>query len=118
LAGKLLFNEKIRQSAALLWFGLRNVEVFHSQAAIQRTIDVPPEFLEHGSTRFEHMQTVIQTSRRIRDLFAESGSELGSCFKYSALNLKNQKHIAVDVPLKAYPMVPLSCRSNLAGRYL
>jgi hypothetical protein len=48
LAGTLLFDEKIRQSAALFWFGLRNVEVLHSQAAIQRTIDVPPEFLEHG----------------------------------------------------------------------
>jgi hypothetical protein len=42
---------KIRQSAALFWFGLRNVEVLHYQAAIQRTIDVPPEFLEHGSAK-------------------------------------------------------------------
>ncbi len=64
-------------------------------------------------SRFEHMQTVIRTSRMIRGLFAWSGSELGSCFKYSA-----QKPIAVDVLFKAYPMVPLSCRSNLAGRYL
>jgi hypothetical protein len=48
LAGTLLFDEKIRQSAPLSWFGLRNVEVLHSQAAIQRTIDVPPEFLVHG----------------------------------------------------------------------
>ncbi len=69
-------------------------------------------------SRFEHMQTVIRTSRMIRGLFEWSGSELGSCFKYSALKLKNQKHIAVDVLLKTYPMVPLSCRSNLAGRYL
>jgi hypothetical protein len=49
LAGTLLFDEKIRQSAALFCFGLRNVEVLHSQAEIQRTIDVPPKFLEHGS---------------------------------------------------------------------
>jgi hypothetical protein len=48
LAGTLLFDEKIRQSAAQFWFGLRNVEILHSQAAIQRTIDVPPEVLEHG----------------------------------------------------------------------
>jgi hypothetical protein len=47
LAGTLLFDEKICSS----WFGLRNVEVLHSQAAIQRTIDVPPEFLEHGSAK-------------------------------------------------------------------
>ncbi len=39
--------------------------------------------------RFEHMQTVIRTSRRIRGLFAWSGSELGSCFKYSALKLSS-----------------------------
>jgi hypothetical protein len=43
--------KKIRQSAALFWFGLRNVEVLHSQAAIQGTIVVPPEFLEHGSAK-------------------------------------------------------------------
>ncbi len=29
-----------------------------------------------------------------------------------------KKPIAVDLPLKAYPMIPLSCRSNLARRYL
>jgi hypothetical protein len=48
LAGSLLFDEKIRQSAALFCFGLRNAEVLHSQAAIQRTIDVHPEFMEYG----------------------------------------------------------------------
>ncbi len=37
---------------------------------------------------------------------------------YSELKLKNQKLTAVDVLFKAYPMVPLSCGSNLAGRYL
>jgi hypothetical protein len=51
LAGTLLFDEKIRESAALFWFGLRNVEVLHSQAEIQRTFDVPPEFLERGSAK-------------------------------------------------------------------
>ncbi len=32
--------------------------------------------------------------------------------------LKNQKPLAVDVLFRAYPMVPLSCVSNLARRYL
>ncbi len=50
--------------------------------------------------------------------FSWSGSELWSCFKYSELKLKNYKHIAVDVLFKAYPLVALSCRSNLAGRFL
>ncbi len=50
--------------------------------------------------------------------FVWSGSELWSLFKYSEVKLKNQEHIAVDVLFKAYPMVPLSRRSNLARRYL
>jgi hypothetical protein len=49
LAGALLFDEKIRQSAALFWFGLRDVGILYSQAVIQRTIDVSPAFLEHIS---------------------------------------------------------------------
>jgi hypothetical protein len=48
LAGALLFDEKIRQSAALFWFGLRNDEVLHSQVSIQRTIDFSPAFMEPG----------------------------------------------------------------------
>jgi hypothetical protein len=48
LAGALLFDEKIRQSAALFWLELRNDEVLHSQTAIQRTIDVSPAFMEYG----------------------------------------------------------------------
>jgi hypothetical protein len=48
LAGALLFDEKILQSAALFWFGLRDVGNLYSQAVIQRTIDVSPAFLEHG----------------------------------------------------------------------
>jgi hypothetical protein len=50
--------------------------------------------------------------------FVLSGSELSCLFKFSKVKLKNQKHVAVDVLFKAYPMVPLSCRSNLAGLYL
>jgi hypothetical protein len=49
LAGNLLFDEKIRQSAALFWFGLQDVGIIYSQAVIQRTIDVSTAFLEHGS---------------------------------------------------------------------
>jgi hypothetical protein len=49
LAGALLFDEKICQSAALFWFGLRDVEIYCSQAVVQRTIDFTPAYLEHGS---------------------------------------------------------------------
>ncbi len=40
LAGALSFNEKIRQSAALFWFGLRNDGIFNLRAAIQKTVDI------------------------------------------------------------------------------
>jgi hypothetical protein len=49
LAGTLLFDDKIRQSAALFWFGLQDVvilQIFYSQAIIQRTIVDSHEFLE------------------------------------------------------------------------
>jgi hypothetical protein len=48
LAGALSFDEKIRQSAALFWFGLRNDEIFYLRAEIQRTIDASPAFIEYG----------------------------------------------------------------------
>ncbi len=49
LAAALLFDEKIRQSAAIFWFGLWDVGILYLRAVIQRTIDVSPAFLEHGS---------------------------------------------------------------------
>jgi hypothetical protein len=44
LAGALLNDENIRQSAALFWFGLQDVGILYSRAIIQRTIYVslPP----------------------------------------------------------------------------
>jgi hypothetical protein len=48
LAGALSLNEKIRQSAALIWFGLQNDGIFYMQAAIQRTNDASPAFMEYG----------------------------------------------------------------------
>jgi hypothetical protein len=45
LAGALIFDEK--SAKVLLNFGL--VGVLNSRAVIQRTIDVYPAFLEHGS---------------------------------------------------------------------
>jgi hypothetical protein len=52
LAGAQLFDEIIRQSVALFWFGLRDVRVFKkiffSQAVIQKPIVDFPAFLETG----------------------------------------------------------------------
>ena len=36
------FDKKIRQSAALFWFGLRNDEIFYLRTVIQRTIVASP----------------------------------------------------------------------------
>jgi len=57
--------KKIRQNAALFWFALQDVGIRYSRAVIQRTV------LEHGlveKLRFEHLQTEIQTSRRLDTL--------------------------------------------------
>jgi hypothetical protein len=62
LAGAILFDEKICQSAALSCSGLQDVGILYSQVVVQRTIDVSPAFLEHGS---EEKIAVIQTSRRL-----------------------------------------------------
>jgi hypothetical protein len=51
LAGALSYDEKIRQSAALFWFGLRNDGTLYLRASTQRTIDISPAFLEHGSAK-------------------------------------------------------------------
>ncbi len=40
--------KKIHQSAPLFWFGLRNDEIFYLRAAIQRTIDASPTFMEYS----------------------------------------------------------------------
>jgi hypothetical protein len=48
LAGALLFVEKIRQRAALFWFGLRVVGLFYSRTVIQRIIVDFLPFLKQG----------------------------------------------------------------------
>jgi hypothetical protein len=70
LAGALLFDDKIRLSATLLCFGLRDVVILYSRAVIHRTIDVSRAFLEHVSAE----KTVIQTRRKL-DSFLHEASQ-------------------------------------------
>jgi hypothetical protein len=56
-----LFVEKIRQSDAQFWFGLRIVGFLHSQAVISRTIVDFPAFLEKGSA--EKIAVCAHTTR-------------------------------------------------------
>jgi hypothetical protein len=60
---------------------------------------------------------MIQTSRRL-DSFLREMAQNFELISYIQDKIKNINPISVDVLFKAYPMVPLSCRSNLAGRYL
>ena len=111
-------TEKIRQSAALFWFGLRNDEYFTCELKSKEQLMPLPQLWSTVWRKRLRLEHVNQTSRRIGGLFAWSGSELWSCFKNSSPKIKNWKHIAVDILLKGFSMIPLSCRSNLAGRYL
>jgi hypothetical protein len=64
LAGALLFDEKIRQSSPLFFFGLRNDGILYIQAAIPRTIVESPAFLEHGSA--EKIAVCAHTTRDLK----------------------------------------------------
>jgi hypothetical protein len=62
----ILFDEEIRKSAALIWFGLQDVGILYSRAVIQGTIDVSSAILEHGwaeKIAAKYMQTVICMKR-------------------------------------------------------
>ncbi len=104
---------KIRQSAALFWFGLRAVgilHIFYQRAVFQRKTDDSLAFLEHDLA--EKIVVCAHTNRdpnkqEVGFIFVWSGSELWSLFKYSKRKLKNPKPTAVDDFLRAYPMIPL-----------
>ncbi len=109
LAGTLLFDEKIRQSAALFWFGLRDVGILYSQAVIQRTFDVSlPYFcntVRQKRLQFEHMQTVIQTSRRLYSFLHEAvqNFELLSNIQDQKYKIKNTYWLmSFSRPIQSY----------------
>jgi hypothetical protein len=62
--------------------------------------------------RQDSMQTVIRTSRKLDSFLNEAAQYFEA---YSNIQVCNKKPIAVDVLFKAYPMIPRSCRSNVAG---
>ncbi len=87
------------------------LKIFYSLAVIQRTI------VDSPGSRF--VQTVIRTSSRL-DWFLHDAAQNFEVFSNNPkkMKIKKSKTIAVDDLFKAYPMIPLSCRSNLARRYL
>jgi hypothetical protein len=69
--------------------------------------------------RQDSVQTHDPNKQEVGFIFACSAAQNFEVFSnIQELNFKKQKPIAVDVLFKAYPMVPLLCRSNLAGQYL
>jgi hypothetical protein len=105
-------------------FGLRDVGILYSRVVIQRTIDVSPAFLKHSSAGKNMVWAHAShdpNKHEVGFIFPWNGSELWTLIKYSRskINKKNKKKpMVVDVLFKAYPMIPLSWRSNLARRYL
>ncbi len=92
-----------------------------SQKCLNYSIDFRGRFVSPKLGRFFHknksapapdsIKAVCRRMRRLDGFLYEA--------KNSRSKLKNSKsYKAVDVLSKAYPMVPLSCRSNLADRYL
>jgi hypothetical protein len=80
LAGALLFDEKIRQSAALFWLGLWDVrirQIFFSQAIIQEQLMTLPHFWWKRSW-FVPIQPMCRISRRIRGIFYEAAQNFDS----------------------------------------
>ncbi len=90
--------KKICQSAALFWFGLREVgilQIFYPRAVIQRTFVDSRAFLEHGSA--EKTAVCAHTNpdpnkQEVGFSFVWSSSELWSLSKYLKLKWKNQKN--------------------------
>ena len=83
-----------KSTKVLLYFGLDcgMMEFFAYELQSKEQLISLPHFwssVRRKRLQFEHMQTVIRTSRRIRGLDAWRGSELWSCFKYSRSKLKN-----------------------------
>jgi hypothetical protein len=89
LACSLSFQEKIREIAALFWFGLQDAGILYSRAVIHRTIDVSPAFLQHGPaeeiTVWAHANH-DPNKQEIGFIFTWSGSEL-----WTLTNIQDQK---------------------------
>jgi hypothetical protein len=98
LAVALLLVEKIRQSAALFWFGLRIVGFLFGVFGVRfggKDRGLCP--YNPLSQQVGGLGVFCMKWLRILKFF----------FKNSRSKLKNQKPIAVDVFYKAFPMIPL-----------
>jgi hypothetical protein len=92
LAGTLLFDEEIRQSAALFDFGFRDVGILYSRAVIQRTIDGSPAFLEHSlAEKITVRAHANRDPKQVRGWFIFSMKLLTTLNSYQIFKIKNNK---------------------------
>jgi hypothetical protein len=96
-----------------LFLRLRLVSEENQQSAIQTKIEhhfggfFPQIKGRQPIGRKDSKQTVIPTSRKLDSFLYEAAQIFELFSNIQDQNLKNQKHIAVDVLFKAYPMIPL-----------
>jgi hypothetical protein len=65
LAGALSFDKKIRQSAALFWFGLRDVGILYSRAVIQRTIESYNTPIYETKIKSKRVASAIKSKKKV-----------------------------------------------------
>jgi hypothetical protein len=99
LACSLVFDEKMRQSTVLFWFGLRDVrilQIFFSPAVIQRTSVDSPALLETGLA--EKVAICVPTSRMPKKKKEERYflyKEAQKSFQILQISIKKLKTISV-----------------------
>jgi hypothetical protein len=107
-----------------LFFGLQLVSRIFQYSAIQtKIVQLFGGFFQQikvrqPSGRKDSTQTVILASRRLDSFLYAAAQNFEVFSKILKTEIKNLKTVADDVFFKAYTMAPLSCRSNLSGRYL
>jgi hypothetical protein len=95
-----------------LFFGLWLVSKEFQHPAIRPKIEQHlGGFFSSNKSALANRKTGFYANRdpnkqEVRFIFAWSGAELWSLFKYSRVKFQNQKPIAVDVLFKVYPMSP------------
>jgi hypothetical protein len=118
----LILDEKKTPKSSSFWLRLRKFFTFKPQPKGQLM-----SFAHLWNTvwrkrsRLALMQAVNGTCRRLHS-FLHGAERLRTLNSYKIFKIKNKKikniYVAVDVLLKCFLMIPLSCRSNLARRYL
>ncbi len=102
----------MKKSAALIWFGLRDVGILYSRAVIQDNWCLSRIFGARFGRKDCGLSTCKLWSTQAGGWILFFMKRLQTLNSYQIFKIKNQKPMTVDVLFKAYPIVPLSCRFN------